>query len=239
MITFSNLGKMGDLGNQLFQIAAVIGLANKNNDKYIFPEWKYKNYFNLYDCWGDVKPNNIYKEKEYTYNTINVNSKSNIIDLYGYFQSYKYFENVDLFIKNSFTPKISYGIQNITSIHVRRGDYLKLKTKYNQLNFDNYYSKAMSIINDDKYIVVSNDIDWCKYNFKGPKFTFSECKNEIDDFAIMISCKNNIIANSTFSYWAAYLNANPNKKVVSPIIWGGPDLKLDTKDLLPKEWIKI
>lgn len=234
MITFSNLEKMGRLGNQLFQIATTVACALDNNTDYKFPKWKYSEYFYLDNCWENIKCEEIYKEEYFHYKKIKINNKNT--DLVGYFQSYKYFKDYEYEIKNLLTPNICYGINDYTSIHVRRGDYTNLKNEYIELTLDNYYNKAMSMTDSDKFIVFSDDINWCRNIFKGNRFEFCESSNEIEDFAKMISCKNNIIANSTFSWWAAYLNQYPDKIVIAPKKWFGPNLNHNTKDLIPNKW---
>lgn len=240
MITFSNLEKMGRLGNQLFQIAATISYSIENNDKYIFPNWKYSKYFNLNNCWGTINCDTKYVEPFFHYKKIECKNYTNL-DLFGYFQSLKYFESNEYMIKSLLTPKIGYGLNDNTSIHVRRGDYVNLTNEYAQLDLNNYYNKAIESLSDDTemFVIFSDDINWCKNIFKGSKFIFSESGDEIEDFTKMISCKNNIIANSTFSWWAAYLNQHPEKNVVAPSKWFGPKLDHNTKDLIPKEWIRI
>lgn len=239
MITFTNLGKMGRLGNQLFQIATCIGVAEKTNDKYIFPKWEYEKNFCLHNCYSDsIKVNNSYAEPYFHYKEIKT-QPGQVTDLVGYWQSYKYFNNCQELILGLLTPKTGFSIKyNCTSIHVRRGDYTKLTKEYEQLNMD-YYNKAMKAVNSKNYIVVSDDINYCKSIFKGDNISFSEYKNPIDDLGLMISCEHNIIANSTFSWWGAYLNKNPSKIIIAPNKWFGPALNHDTKDLIPNSWIKL
>lgn len=239
MITFSNLEKMGRLGNQLFQIATCIALAEKNNDDFIFPEWSYKNYFSLNDCWSNnIKPTISFKEDSFNYKEIKINSKNEILDIIGYFQSWKYFNDSKEIIMGLLTPNISLERNNLTSVHIRRGDYLNLKDKYCQLFNSEYYNKAMLKVGGN-FIIISDDIDWCKNKFNGNNITYSESKNEVEDLALMISCQNNIIANSSFSWMGAYLNPNPNKIVIAPNNWFEKNLNHNTKDLIPKEWHKI
>ena len=88
-------------------------------------------------------------------------------------------------------------------------------------------------------LVFSDDIDWCKGVFRGDRFTFIEGEKDYIDLYIMSQCKNNIIANSTFSWWGAWLNKNKNKKIVAPKKWFGSLISHNTKDLIPKEWIKV
>ena len=90
-----------------------------------------------------------------------------------------------------------------------------------------------------KFLIFSDDITWCKKNFIGDSFIFIE--NEVDfiDMYLMSMCINNIIANSTFSWWGAWLNKNKNKKIISPINWFGPAKPLNIRDVIPHNWVKI
>jgi len=236
MISFKDLGNMGRLGNQLFQIAATVALAERHNDKYIFPPWSYEPYFNLHDCFSDnIEITETYYEPEFSYLPIPYKPNLNIK---GFFQSERYFEDQTDIIHHLLTPKIGYGIKyNFTSIHVRRGDYLKLTQEYEQLDMS-YYKRAMEIIKSKNYIIFSDDIEWCKQNLKGHNIHYAN-GSAIEDLALMASCEHNIIANSSFSWWGAYLNKNPSKIVVAPSKWFGPKLPHNTKDLIPHGWIKI
>jgi len=237
MISYKNLGEMGRLGNQLFQIATTVALALRNNDKYVFPIWPEEKNFNLHNCFSsEINSNAEYREKDFRY--IPIEYKQNL-DLVGFFQSEKYFEDYKDMILRTLTPKVGYGMfSNTTSIHVRRGDYVNLSDHYVQLDAD-YYRKAMNMIKSEVYFMFSDDIAWCKSNFKDQNIVFIENNSPATDLAIMLGCEHNIIANSSFSWWGAYLNKNPSKIVVAPAEWFGPKLPHDTKDLLPEEWIKI
>ena len=238
MITFSELGKWGRLGNSLFEIAATISLALKNNDSYGFPNWEYKDHFNLNYCYfNSIKVEKIYKEPCFQYKEI---PYSKNLDLRGYFQSEKYFIEYKDLILDLLSPKYEVKPESGScGIHVRRGDYLSLKDCYHQLDML-YYSKAIDRIKAKKYIIFSDDINWCKNNFKGSMFEFSESKTPYEDLAIMSKrCENLIIANSSFSWWGAYLNNNPNKIIIAPQKWFGPKLPHNIQDLLPSEWYKI
>lgn len=237
MISFKNLGSMGRLGNQLFQMSATIALALRNNDKYVFPPWPEENNFNLYDCFSsDIQNTKEYRETSFSYSPIEY--KPNL-DLVGFFQSEKYFEDYKDIIIRNLTPRVGFGMfRNTTSIHVRRGDYLKFSESHTHLEMQ-YYLEAMQTIKSEKYLVFSDDIAWCKNNFTGDNITFIEGNSPAVDLSLMLGSEHNIIANSSFSWWGAYLNKNPSKIVVAPKNWFGPKLLHDTKDLLPKEWIKI
>lgn len=103
----------------------------------------------------------------------------------------------------------------------------------------NYYNQAMNLIKSDKYMIFSDDIPLCKTKFIGDQFIFAEGNSNIEDLALQASCDNNIICNSSFSWWAGFLNKNPNKKVIYPSKWFGVKLPHNTNDMCPPEWIKI
>lgn len=176
----------------------------------------------------------------------------------GYFQSYKYLDPIRDMLLKEITPKESMEdkckevLENIkksnsVSIHIRRGDYVndeKTKQAHNVCDLE-YYKKAINIINDKienpVFFVFSDDINWVRENLKINAETHYVSNGIIKDFEeliLMSGCKNNIIANSSFSFWGAWLNKNGNKIVIAPKKWHN---KLDSeyKDLLPENWIKI
>lgn len=160
-------------------------------------------------------------------------SKICIID--GYWQSEKYFVEMSDVVKKELCLKnlsvvdavITQNIisTNSVSLHVRRGDYVSVPVNkpYNICDL-NYYQRAMQIIKnqvtDPVVFIFSDDLDWVKDNLKldVPHF-FVHGNDECVDFYMMSLCKHNIMANSTFSWWAAWLNNNPKKIVVAPKMW--------------------
>ena len=130
--------------------------------------------------------------------------------------------------------------KNSVSIHIRRGDYLQYN-EYNVLDI-NYYQEAMAKFADMEdlhFFVFSNDIPWVKKNIKfSAAHTFVDLNDELNgykDMWLMKHCKHNIIANSTFSWWGAWLNENPDKIVVEPLCWStGSCNKRETQD--PEDW---
>lgn len=238
-ISFKNLGGMGRMGNCLFQLSVVINLALENNDKYVFPNWIEEPNFNLHNCYSNnITNTKTYKEKDFNYTPI---PYSPDLDLVGFFQSEKYFINNQDIISRLLTPKIGFGMKwGYTSIHVRRGDYLQLKDCYHDLTMENYYLPAMNIIKSKHYLVFSDDINWCKTKFIGEQFTFVEGNSPVTDLSLQMACEHQIIANSSFSWWGAWLNKNPSKIVIAPKNWFGPKLIYNnTVDLIPKEWLQI
>ncbi len=250
---------MGGLGNQLFEIAAAYALAIRNNTTSCFDfnacntplqgntSNKYRN-----NILSKVKDGTvdyfrgIYNEPKFSYNELpNVSE----LILNGYFQSEEYFKDFKTEIIELFKIEDTQIIDDylvvfremnrpITTIHVRRGDYLANSEFHNVLETE-YYKKAMKEIGDSSFIFVSDDIEWVKKNFKGPNIWYSNFSNEIDDFKLLTLCDNNIIANSSFSWWGAYLNKNPNKKIIAPNKWFGPKGPQDTENLIPQNWIKL
>lgn len=260
-VTFPNLGNKGRLGNQLFQIAATISTAIDNDLSYAFPDWKYneflKNKIPEYSKLAPIisyKPTHFYTEPSFRYNAINLSESIEVslcmpkcYALEGYFQSRKYFENHEDFIRELFQPSQSV-VNRIYSkyyrssmsyvdcaIHVRRGDYVDL-AYYHQIKMD-YYEASMLKINQQtgitNFIIFSDDIEWCKENFTNKSYTyvFIEGNSDWDDLMFMSCFSHQIIANSSFSWWGAFLNKNPNKIVIFPEKWFGEVANLDATDL--------
>lgn len=164
----------------------------------------------------------------------------------GFFQSEKYFDRQR--VREAFGPsssriaelKAHYGEwlaqENVTGIHVRRGDYLT--QLYNHpFAGKKYYEEAIRRMEDCRhYIVCSDDIGWCKTfftvrRFPGRHFYFSEGGSPISDMYLQSMCHNNIISNGTFAWWGAWLNNHPDKRVIAPSHWFGFAKKLDVRDM--------
>jgi len=248
----------GGLGNYMFQISAAHSLALDNNDESIFniettkiAHKKIESYLsNIFRNvnFGKIKFDFFYNEPNFTYEKIPY--IENIL-LNGYYQSEKYFKNnrnkiLDLFSidKNSLNYiKEKYkdiDFLNSTSLHVRRGDYKNLPLHHPVCEMS-YYHKAIDIIKPENLLIFSDDINWCKENFKDykNKIIYIDGNPDYIELWLMSMCKNNIIANSTFSWWGAWLNNNNEKIVVAPNKWFGLAIKHEIKDLLLEEWIKI
>lgn len=243
MITQTKLGGGGRLGNMLFGIASTIGIARFNNQEYYFDSWQYADSFEkkLPNIQNDLPTQKI-NEKKFSFDQYYFPSGDNY-DLVGYFQSYKYFENVsfeilDYFtftnkVKNSTHEKNPFVPFNNVAIHVRRGDYLNLSDYHTVLPMS-YYNEAMSYFDNKRFIIFSDDMQWCRENFKGDKFLFAN-GNEVEDLYLMSMCESHIIANSSFSWWGAYLAGS--KDVFAPKNWFGVKLSHhDTKDLYLPHW---
>jgi len=195
------------------------------------------------------------KQFHFDYEVFNIN-KDAYID--GYWNTEKYFLDIRDILLNDFktsnssskkNEEISKQIStsNSVSIHIRRGDYandLKTNSIWGTLEQE-YYEKAMKIITEKisnpKFFVFSDDMVWVKQNMNFPSDTiFINGNNPVEDMRLMSLCKHNVIANSTFSWWGAWLNENKEKIVIGPKNWFKTKKQsTDTKDVLPLSWIKI
>jgi GR25 family glycosyltransferase involved in LPS biosynthesis len=262
----------GGLGNQMFQIATLYAAAKDNNMDPIVEKVKVSpGSISRPTYWDTVFSHvntskslqsykfNIMKEPNMSYNKIRVPHNVHIM-MDGYFQSPKYFDNhrnviLELFklpnnimkniekVKNDIISKFE-EIRPIVSVHVRRGDYLKLKHVYNILDMD-YYNNAMSQFNDCNFVVFSEDITWCKENFKNENIYFIEEQNhmninDVTEMYLMSMFDHNIIANSSFSWWGAWMNNNPCKKVIAPKNWySNSDMNNLNRDIYCSDWILL
>jgi len=241
MISYSKLGKMGRLGNQLFQIASTIGIAKKNGENYGFPYWDYGKYFVNKIPVFDVFPNYVHTERGFHYSEIIGKN----IDLLGYFQSEKYFNVFESDIRNYFRFNDDLlgteDLKEYCSLHIRRTDYLKFPD-YHPFPGMDYYNRSveyMKSLGFTKFLIFSDDISWCKENFNS-SFSYSENNEDIKDLALMTKCGAHIIANSSFSWWGAWLNNDPNKIVVAPKNWFGHAKNgTNTDDLYCNNWVKF
>lgn len=153
-----------------------------------------------------------------------------------YFQDTKHFEKYGKEIREIFGQGIGY--LPYVGIHVRRGDYVG-NPFYCQLWETGYYIDAIDLFPNRKFIVFSDDMEFAKKYFEGDKFAFDESPNEIDAFNALASCDSQIIANSSFSFWAAYLNGNPSKKVVAPTYDKWYSDGNSTRTVIPPSWIRV
>lgn len=236
MIAFCQ-GYYGWLGNQMFQYAATRALSLDLNTKFHFPSKKP----DLHSIFNTKSPDPIdevlspYHETKYSY--IPLPKKDNLV-FYGYYQSEKYFKHQENIIRQEFTfkePSNKIMPGGCIALHVRRGDYLNLKDHHPTCSME-YYNKAISIMPKNEIMVFSDDIKWCKENFIGDRFVFSEGNSFKEDLEDMTKCSYHIIANSSFSWWGAWLAES--KLVVAPAIWHGPAVKDKNPDIYCEGWIK-
>jgi hypothetical protein len=199
---------------------------------------------------------NIYREPHFHYDP-NFFSLRPPVFIDGFWQSPQYFQDIEPILREEFSVKEEL-IQNMkekaremqarssVAVHIRRGDFLKPKIKaYHGVMSAFYFEKAIGIIREqvpDAYVYFfSDDIEWVKQNLvvgRNSEFISGNNNSAIEDFYLMSKCRHNVIANSSFSWWAAWLNDNPNKIVVAPQKWFA-EPTIDTRDLIPREWIRI
>jgi len=261
MIFTSSTKLMGGLGNYLFQIAAALAVSLRDNKKLVVdtsdiqivhdPLENYKDnilrritFRNGIDAFIPINQNGFHFSE--------IPKIENNTKLFGYFQTEKYFEEFSDHVRSIFemTPQIRKHLKTkyendlndeTCSIHVRRTNYLKFPQHHPVLDVD-YYKEAVSIIGDEKlYLIFSDDLLWCKENFGFIKNkVFIENQKDYEDLYLMSLCDDNIIANSSFSWWGAWLNKNENKKVIAPKQWFGTAYShWNLNDLYCKKWIKL
>lgn len=197
-----------------------------------------------------------YRESSFQFDK-DVANKFGDIYIEGYWQSEKYFQDYREDLLQLFTLKESihskskqyqFQIQacQSVSLHIRRGDYVN-NVHINSVHGIcelNYYRQATSLLVNKvikpHFFIFSDDITWAKENLEFIKHrTFIELELDIPDheeMLLMSQCQHNIIANSTFSWWGAWLNQNPDKVVIAPLSWF-LDSSIDTSDLIPNSWI--
>jgi len=253
VITFSAIGRLGALGNQMFQYAALLGASAKTGLPYAFdPEA------------GDLsrgflltpaprpsdEPRAIYREPGFPFHP-GIFEIEDGTDLHGFFQSERYFEQIASRVRCEFSFRPEWrrmaeelvgpyrGAGPLVAVGVRRGDYLRLPDLHPALPPD-YTLRAMARFarnGASNFLVFSDDVRWCREHVEGESVAVME---EADPFVHMAAaslCDHFIIPNSTFAWWGAWLGANPAKAVLAPRCWFGPGYAhLDTRDLLPDGW---
>lgn len=197
----------------------------------------------------------IYNEQGFPYNK-EIENLSGDIYLNGFWQCEKYFAGMRQTILDDFSLKTPLSKEAVAikeeinakpasvSIHFRRGDYVKLESAsvfHGTAELD-YYRQAIEIIqskiNSPIYYIFSDEIDWVKQNFKIENATYVNGLKSHEDLELMKNCKHNITANSSFSWWGAWLNTNSEKTVIAPQQWF-KDISVNTIDLIPSSWHKI
>lgn len=280
MISFKEIGHLGRLGNQLFQFSSTLGIARMRGTNPIFPidntqtkkgtgpidsatgkplETK----LDILSCFNInpdfftelsfIKTFQRYNEIDFKYNPGVENIPDNT-DLFGYFQTEKYFKDYEKELRENFIFRenhISYvdkylekigkniGERSKVSIHIRRGDYLYLSDHHPICSLE-YYNTAIGLFDEGCiFLVFSDDIKWAKQNLIGERFLFIEIGDPFKELCLMSKCDHHIIANSSFSWWGSWINPNKNKKVIAPSKWFGESMKKDTSDIYCEGWIKI
>jgi glycosyl transferase family 11 len=251
----------GRLGNQMFQIAASIAYGLRHEMPFVIQSntasgSTYPHYFmdrfpkEENDFFSTGEWFHYYHEPDHQYIPI---PKYDHIFLDGYFQSEKYFADYREDVLDAFHFDW-LPIYNTVSVHVRRGDYLQYPDKhpcvslgYLRTAIDYFRGRGLKM-----FLIFSDDVRWVKENLTPSTLGMQDVKlyyvadngifsrNELTELEAMSGCEHHIIANSSFSWWGAWLNRKPDKIVIAPDPWFGPgNAHLDTRDLLPAHWIKM
>jgi hypothetical protein len=262
MIGHNHLGKNGRFGNQMFQYAATKGIAVARGYEWCIPpgpdsDEEFYDEENQHKLFMAFKLPNVkhvslldapYKqESSFRYDKDLVKHCPDNTNLYGYFQSEKYFSHIESEIRQDFTwrddvwnmcKQIFDSIVpegNAISLHVRRTDHL-IKPTYHPVLSLTYYEEALSKFDKELPVLVfSDDSKWCNQQefFDDDRFLISEGGDNITDMCMMSMCQYQIIANSTFSWWGAWLAGHNN--VIGPKLWFGPDGE-DPTDIFIDRW---
>lgn len=250
MITYSQLGKKGRLGNQLFQIASTIALAKKHGHRVFFPQWKYEQYFeDQLPRAQDTKLLTVLKEQAYAYHEWPIADKD--YDLTGWLQSEQYWEGLievkQLFrFKDDFASRCLSRVEGahskpVIAISIRRGDFITNPNYYTLPA--SYYIHALfehfpDWQQDYNLLLFSDDIPYCKVHFGCLDNAYFADGTDIEQLCLLSLCDHFIISNSTFSWWGAYLGEKEGSKVIRPnYLLDGDLLKsLDTSTYWPKRW---
>ena len=278
MIGYNRLGTNGRLGNQMFQYAALRGIADNNNLDWCIPPEDTPNYAN-YGLFDAFKLKNVkhvglvdgptHDEPGFDFDESLFNNCPDNVNIDGYRQTEKYFKHISDSIREDFEfkdeiyePCEEFMRQfngNISLLHIRRGDNVGRPDWYPMPTIEHYEYLLEKYFNDDKAVLIcSDDLDWVKEQklFKGDRFYLSETRiyyphqtlngaGQMEtslvpyyDLCMMTMCNDAIIANSSLSWWGAWLQKNPNKKVIAQTPWFGSRLSFNNlKDLIPDSWI--
>jgi len=260
MLSFNHLGQLGRLGNQMFQYASLRGIAARRGYDFGIPDSKFENEWldhQLFEVFElphlnrsnigmlDMGHAPFAKERDFTFDEPLYNQCPNDVSLWGFYQSEKYFKDIEKSLREDFTflDEIStpckeiFSWDNPISLHVRRTDYIQNSANHYNLGLD-YYEKALKKFDSDREVLVfSDDPEWCSEQklFSDDRFSISETGDNRLDLCLMSMCKTHIIANSSFSWWGAWLSGSDD--VIAPLKWFGPNnLHNSTMDLIPTRW---
>lgn len=278
MIGYNRLGTNGRLGNQMFQYAALRGIASNNNLEWCIPPEDTPTHAN-YGLFDAFKLKNLkhtglingptHDEPGFDFDEELFNNCPDNVNIDGYRQTEKYFKHIEESIREDYEfrdeiyqPCKEFMDQfngNIALLHIRRGDNVGRPDWYPMPVVEHYEYLLEKYFSDDQPVLIcSDDLDWVKEQklFKKDRFYLSETRvyylhqtlngaGQMEmslipyyDLCLMTMCSDAIIANSSLSWWGAWLQKNPNKKVITQSPWFGSNLAFNNlKDLIPESWI--
>lgn len=281
MIGYNRLGSNGRLGNQMFQYAALRGIATNLGYEWTVPSpvGSHQTNYGLFECFEmkSVKENNFglvpnnfptYKANTGAFDEEFFNNCPDNCNIEDYFQTEKYFTHIKDKIREDFKFKEEHlelckefisQIGDVIFLHVRRGDYVNLQYYHPVCELE-YYEKALEKFDENiPVLIFSDDIDWCSRQkiFSSDRFFLSQNNEKYPyahldadgqmrhslipyiDLCLMSLCSGGIIANSSMSWWGAWLIENPTHPIIAPKKWYGPAAKVDDSDLIPERWERI
>lgn len=213
--------------------------------------------FRMYDCFKitadtqyNVNVQNEYKEPHFHHSS-DIDSIQDNTSIHGYYQSEKYFIDYknDILREFQFKDEIFYNTfrkisdfknNEIVAVHIRRGDAV-VNPVFPLITME-YIQSAINEFTDKEYnfLIISDDVPYCRQVFpESDNIRISNGENDFEDLCLMSLADHNIISNSSFSWWGAYLNKNQNKKVIAPSDWFKDKINMNTKDLIPENWMII
>ena len=264
-LAFNHIGRLGQLGNQMFQYASLKGIAKHRGFDYMVPVYsdtfvdslgnklrtELFNPFNIKVNIGSMQTEKYLQDPHFEFSQDLFDNCQDNVSLYGFFQTEKYFNYIrdDILKDFNFKDEIKDECEPIIEefddpigLHIRRGDFLINYKNHHNLTLD-YYDKALIKFDDNRQVVIfSDDPEWCSEQniFDDDRFLISKDNGPYHDLYMMTKCNDFIIANSTYSWWGAWLSDNIKKKVIAPKRWFGvnnEDKNID--DLFPSDWILI
>jgi hypothetical protein len=218
IISFSQLGNHGRLGNQLFEVASTLGIAERHGAEALFPAWEYGKFFEVPGATFEIPgstfqvPGKVVKERQFGFYDWDLNP-SESADLLGYLQSEKYFGSARLKLRDEFVELVKANAgtlfdKPVICMQIRRGDYVG-NGNYYQLSANWYIDALLTNFPDwreHNILFVSDDIEYCRTHFECmPNSYFSTGKSDIEDMALASCCDHFIISNSSFGWWCAWL----------------------------------
>lgn len=242
MITCLQLGRLGRAGNAMFQVASVIGIARRSGQPFGFPKLilhdmverfnsteDHELYKHLTNPLPELPEGLMYSQYPYIWDYRDINLPMGNWDMYGHYQSVKWFADSIDEVRYYFTFQDEYPQNDYTVLHWRAGDYIGDQEAYHPRCSKEYYGMALigHIPEGSTVLVFSDDIEEAYKMFKylipnaGMKVEFWDRNNYIETFKMMKSCKHFICANSSFSHFAALLGTHPDKKIIMPKKWFG------------------
>lgn len=257
MIFYPHLGRNGRLGNQLFQIAGTLGLANTFQMPANFPNWSYSPYFSiphhLFSNQGGVPASVLATQLPKRHRI--------------YLQDFRLFQSIASTIRTYFSPSPTMKqrliekyssllkIPDKTAVHIRRTDFTQMQASYVSLGLAHYEFAMRHLKNEfptTEFLIFSDDIEWCRKNFQADLHFVSQAipfelnaqglpsgnSFDADELFLMSQCEHHICSNSTYAWWSAFLSDDPHP--IIPANWYGPDMNdMSMDQLLVPGWTML